>query len=153
MKVQKDFKRKKVKIGKKVAKANATKVNVQSKRIIVPNQHHSNLTQNSTEQDTFQRIHSKLRHTSEPTRVNGLTELEEFVRKSQNISKYFSLAVADVFELLLNNEPKFRDGVLNVMKAVVSSKTGECLVGNMQLVVSFLCGAMSSVNKVINSCS
>lgn len=148
MKQTKDFVKRKVKVGRKVQKANSTKIEVKAKKIILPSQSQPAITNSSTEQAKFQKIVSQLRNSSEPTRIEGLGELEEFVRKGKEADKFISLAIPDIFELLLHNEPKIRTAATNVIDSLVRCKAGDSLLSSMQLVVSFLCSGLSSVNKV-----
>lgn len=147
MKQPKDFTKKKAKVGKKVKRANVTKIDVKAKKIVLSTNTADPAT--SSAQAKFQKMLLQLRNSSENTRIEGLKAMEEYVRRGEDgMEKFMSLAIADIFEQLLNVEPKPRRAACDLLEALTRSRAGQSLASMMQLIVPFLCSGMSSVHKV-----
>ncbi|RYG59537.1 hypothetical protein EON64_20125, partial [archaeon] len=146
MVVQKDFKKKKAKIGRKVKSASSTKINVKSKQIVLPSQH-----MGSDHNKGFQMQHviSQLKHSNEKNKLDGLTELENDLQRYQgDVLKHLGTVVPYVFEMLLSDEGKARGGAVGFLSRLLSRvRESESLLGLLQLMVSFVCSALSSLNK------
>eukprot|EP01031_Cornospumella_fuschlensis_P030255 gene30255-36561_t len=147
MVAQKDFKKKKAKIGRKVQSGKATKINVQSKQIVLSSQHFGGESVNKNFQ--LQHVISELKHSNHNIKLEGLNELENALRRHQEeVCKHLPTLVPYIFELVLSDESKVRTGAVGFLARLFGRpKDCEGLGGLLQLMVSFVCSALSSLSK------
>eukprot|EP01039_Chlorochromonas_danica_P006934 gene6934-7672_t len=157
----KDFLKKKVKVGRKVQKANATKIKIQSKKIRLPTQSiSSNITLLGGDEETnrFNKLQQKLHHSSDSIRLEGLIEMEDFLHKGNHIERFLCLVLPDCLEQLLSIETKAREVILRLIEYLLVQYqyqqrlvVHDCFASSIQLVVTFLCSGMTSVNKLCSA--
>ena len=84
-----DFKKLRAKVGKKVARANVTKISVKSKQLQVPVQNiQNNLDQSQNDSTKLNELVRSFQHYNESSRKNALDELKQFLLSVNNAEIY-----------------------------------------------------------------
>ena len=148
-KIQPDFKRKTARVGKKVVKSNVTVIKVQAKHIHVPVQNQMMAKKAGSEQELVEKILKQLSHHSSSARTSSLEELRSFVAVATNAQSYMSIICPQVLELLFDEEKDVRKALLSFMSYVMSSFPSSAFVAVVPIMVSYLCGGLTSLLKSI----
>ena len=86
-KLQKDFKKKKAKLGRKIARDNVTKIDVKTRRINMPLQASITLGNPQTEREQLNKLFKLLNHYNTHNRIQALTDIRNILT-STKISRW-----------------------------------------------------------------
>ena len=84
LKPNKDFKKVKAKVGKKIERSNVTRISVQSRRINLPAQDSLLGSKNNDDDTRLRKILKQLNHFNVSARGDALNDLKQFLQGSQN---------------------------------------------------------------------
>lgn len=147
-KLQPDFKKKTVKVGRKVARSNATVVKVQSKHIQVPIQAQMLAKKVENESQLVEKILKQLSHHSTLAREAAIEELGQFMDSSVQAQLFVSQAVPGALELLYDEEKGVRKAMLKVFSSILSKFPASSFEPVTSIMLTYLCSGLTSLVKV-----
>ena len=142
-----DFKRKTAKVGKKVERATATKISVESKQINVPLQSKISLKEPADENSVFFRTLRQLRHYSHSNRIQALVDLNNFLLTCQDPESYSSLVMPEAMELLYDDDVDVREALLGLMFTITTNVEAKIIGPIVPVLVTYICSGLTSLNK------
>lgn len=143
-----DFKKKIVKVGRKVKKNNVTTIKLQSKRIQIPLQSQISKKKVEDEKDILDGILRQLSHHSGPTRQNAINDLKEFLADSPHAENYVAMVLPPALELLYDDERETRKALLGLFAGIVSRFPSSSFSSLKSLITTYLCSGLTSLLKV-----
>lgn len=144
-----DFKRKVVKVGRKIKKNNVTTITVQSKRIQIPLQTQISGRRLEDEKDRLNYITRQLSHFSGPTRKAAIDDLKQFLSDSPNAESYIAMIVPASMELLYDEERDTRRALLSMFAWLMGRFPARSFESISSLIVTYLCSGLTSLLKVV----
>lgn len=156
----KDFKKKKAKVGKKLAAANETKVRLQSKKIFLPDQlqakkalnHQGDSQGSNTDNSTREyvaHLTKQLKHHSANHRIQALHEVKSFCFSNDSADKHLALLYPDMIELLFKEDSETRDTMVETFKALVEKFQVSSFTSVLPLLITYISSALSNLDKAI----
>lgn len=147
-KIQKgDFTKKKVKVGRKVKRANLTEIKVKSRRIVVPLQNQG-AEDGETGRETINRVIKQLHHYSEATRLNALHRVKDMLNTGSTIESFVTLVLPEVVELLFNEEKETRSVVTDVVSLMFTKYPADAFLSVISVTVTYICSGLTNLHKV-----
>lgn len=148
-KTPKDFQKQKAKAGKKTVRSNLTKINLKTKKIVLPSQSKiTNANHNQSEREKLSSITKQLQHYSENHRIHALQEARTFIFSCQNPENYLALIYPEMLELLFKEEHECRDALIDVISSTMQLFKPESLVSVLTIIITMLCSGLSNIDKV-----
>lgn len=149
LKVGTDFAKKKVKVGRKVMRANVTEIRVKSKRINMPLQDQGIPEGSDGSHAAIALALKQLHHHSEATRQTALHKLKDMMSLSRNESSSFvTLVLPETVELLFDEEKDVRVAVNEVLSAMLAKYASEDFSSVISIVVTYICSGLTNLHKV-----
>lgn len=149
LKVGTDFAKKKVKVGRKVMRANVTEIRVKSKRINMPVQDQGIPEGSDGSHAAITLALKQLHHHSEATRQAALHKLKDMMSLSRNESSSFvTLVLPETVELLFDEEKDVRVAVNEVLSAMFAKYASEDFSSVISIVVTYICSGLTNLHKV-----
>lgn len=148
--MKKDFVKKKVKLGKKVAKKNETKIKLKTKKIHVPHQNSILMEESDiNESESANRLVRQLHHYSEHHRVQGLMGIKTFLTAvTTQPDRYITLLFPEMFELIFKDDHETRDCLVETVTYTVQKLNAELFMSIMSVLITYLCSGLTNLNKV-----
>lgn len=148
--VLKDFKTKKTKVGRKIAPTNATKVNVKAKKIWLPGQRVGSVDGIPDKKEFSAGLNRNLKNPSAANRIVALASIRSQLAEQPNSTTLEMIAalLPAMMELLFDEDAEVREALVGCFYTVLQSFGAEILTASLQMFVSFLCSALSNLNKV-----
>eukprot|EP01041_Mallomonas_annulata_P001486 gene1486-2857_t len=149
-KKQGDFKKLKSKVGKKVIRANVTKISVHSKQLHVPIQKQASEDLNS--QDEGAKLNEMLRglqHHNESSRKGCIDELKRFLFTSSNTESYIAMVFPQAMELLFDEEKDSRQALVDLLSSILSTYNSDAFRSIISVSITYICSGLTSLNKGI----
>ena len=153
-----DFEKKKVKVGKKVKRANVTEIKVKSKKINVPLQNLEHGNEDITTRDGLNHLIGQLHHYSEPVRVGALGRLKDTLLASctSQLSgkrrldhSLTTLLLPEVIELVFNEEKGTRIAVREAASTFFAAYDESAFISIAPVLVTYICSGLTNLHKVI----
>lgn len=148
--LKKDFVKKKVKLGKKLAKKNETKIKLRTKKIHLP--HQNSILQdesNTDDMETATKLLRQLQHYSEHHRVQALIGIKVFLTASNRQSdRFITMVYPEMFELLFKDDHETRDSLVETISYTTHHLKAESFESVMSVLVTYLCSGLTHINKV-----
>lgn len=144
-----DFTKKKVKVGRKVPRANESKIKVKAKKIHVPLQSTMVAEGNKDDREILTKIIKQLHHYSEPHRVQALQESKTFLASCAAPDSHIAQLFPEMMALLFKEDHETRDALVESIAYSMQRLKAESFVPVMSLLVSYLCSGLTHVNKSI----
>eukprot|EP01038_Epipyxis_sp_PR26KG_P008965 gene8965-12093_t len=164
-KIQKDFQKKTVKVGRQVKRNNITQeIKINTKRIIIPLQNQITTSEHSkidTDNQHLMNILKQLKHYSMPNRLMAIKNLKDFLSQSHsNSSNHLNLTssthvsklpmiMPDVMELLHDDEKEIRGAVVELFNVIFKLYKSESILSVVQVIVTYMCSGLTSIHKGI----
>lgn len=149
-KIQKgDFSKKKVKVGRKVKRANVTEIKVKSRRIVVPLQNQGVSEDGESNRESINRLIKQLHHYSESTRLNALNRVKEMLHNKISEESFVTLVLPEVIELLFNDEKETRNVVTEVVILMMAKFPVDAFLPVISVTVTYLCSGLTNIHKGI----
>lgn len=148
----KDFQKKKAKAGKKTVRTNLTKINLKTKKIVIPSQ--ARITKdadNQSERETLQNIIKQIHHYSEHHRIHGLQEVKSFLFNTPNPDNYLALLYPEMLELLFKEDHESRDGLIDAISSTIQIFKADSFIPILTVVITMVCSGLSNIDKVQNT--
>ena len=143
-----DFKKKVVKVGRKVKKNNVTTIKVQSKRIQIPLQSQITRKEVQNEKVVLDAILRQLSHYSSPTRQIAIRDLKDFLDDSPHAETYVAMVLPQTMELLYDDERDTRKALLGFFSSILSRFPSSSFSSVKSLMMTYLCSGLTSLLKV-----
>lgn len=150
----KDFVKKKVKLGRKVKRANVTEIKVKSSRIILPNQSQmSSSLSESTSKEAIQRALKQLHHYSESSAMSALNKVKEVISSGDNVETLLAMVVPEIMELIFKEDaPDARKLANEILIQSLTKFKAECFAPIFSVMVTYMCSGLTHIHRV-RSCS
>lgn len=140
-----DFKKAKLKVGKKAVKANHTDLSFKTRSIVVPNQSVTNAPV-SSKIDNLKSILSLLQHHSGNVRKDSLINLKEFLQENEtHLSDFLSTVIHSVISMILDREAAVRKQVIVVAHYLSSHARKNQLEPFFSIIGTYTCSAMNHI--------
>lgn len=142
-----DFTKKKVKVGKTTSKGANNRIQLSSKRVIMP--HQGVLTQESTpdEDANISSIVKHFHHHSIPARSQALMDLRKILYSSEQVDKHAAMVFPHVFELVYAEDVETRESLIEFINAIFPISKSQSLVSIISIIVTYICGGLTSLHK------
>lgn len=146
-----DFKKKKIKVGRKVKKNNITKIKIQSKNINMPSQNIDKSIVDHDEQITLEKFKKHLSHHSPHVRQSALTSIKVILKSGSNnhIQSYIAIIFPPMMELLFDVEKSVRQTLLEVMSDLFHYFPLNSFTSIDSVVATYLCSGLTNLVKAI----
>ena len=151
VKVGSDFAKKKVKVGRKVLRANLTEIRVKSKLINMPTQSTGVSDDGSDNSQAAMTLALKqLHHHSETIRLTALQKLKDMLTSnaSQIESSFVTLVLPEVIELLFDQEKDVRVAVNEVVLMMLTKYASDDFLSVISIMVTYICSGLTHLHKV-----
>ena len=146
-KIQKDFKKKSAKVGKKVARSNVTEIKIQSKRINIPLQSAITAKAPADEQEALDKLLKQLHHYSAPSRVAALEELKALLGASRHGESYISLIFPKALELLFDDDYSARRALMALLGLLLTRFNSVAFASVISIAITYICSGLTSLNR------
>lgn len=143
-----DFAKKKVKVGRKVKRANVTEIKVKSRRIVVPLQNQGVLEDGESSRDAINRVIKQLHHYAESTRLNALNKVKDMLNSTVPFDSFVTLILPEVIELLFNDEKEPRNVVTEVVALMLGKYPGDVFLPVISVTITYICSGLTHLHKV-----
>lgn len=144
-----DFKKKKVKVGRKVKRANVTKIKVQSKNIHMPLQNVDKSILERDEHVTLEKLKKHLSHHSPHARQSALIGIKVALKAALNAQSYTAIIFPPMMELLFDEEKSVRQTLLEVMSDLFSLFPTSTFTTINSILGTYLCSGLTNLVKAI----
>ena len=148
-----DFAKKKVKVGRKVKRANLTEIKVKSKHIHVPLQNQVSFADIEDVRVAVTLVIKQLHHYSESTRTSALHKLKDIVNTNPIElleSSFITLVLPEVIELIFNVEKDVRVLVVDVLSIMLVKYKSEDFLAVISVLITYICSGLTHLHKVEN---
>ena len=148
-----DFAKKKVKVGRKVKRANITEIKVKSKFIHVPIQNQVSFNDIEDTRVAVSLLIKQLHHYSESTRTSALHKLKDILNTNSVElleSSFISLVLPEVIELIFNAEKDVRTVVIEVLSIMLSKYNSDDFLSVISVLITYICSGLTHLHKVYN---
>jgi hypothetical protein len=145
----KDFQKKKVKAGKKAVRNNLTKINLKTKKIVLPSQ--AKITRdesNQSERENLQSIIKQIHHYSEHHRIHGLQEARSFLFNTANPDNYLAILYPEMLELLFKEDHESRDALIDCIASTIQRFKPDSFISILTVIITMICSGLSNIDKV-----
>ena len=143
-----DFAKKKVKVGRKVKRANVTEIKVKSRRIVVPLQNQGVLEDGESSRDAINRVIKQLHHYAESTRLNALNKVKDMLNSTVEFDSFVTLMLPEVVELLFNDEKEPRNVVTEVFSLMLGKYPSDVFLPVISVAITYICSGLTHLHKV-----
>eukprot|EP00598_Pedospumella_elongata_P016312 CAMPEP_0184989504 /NCGR_PEP_ID=MMETSP1098-20130426/28766_1 /TAXON_ID=89044 /ORGANISM="Spumella elongata, Strain CCAP 955/1" /LENGTH=976 /DNA_ID=CAMNT_0027514525 /DNA_START=17 /DNA_END=2947 /DNA_ORIENTATION=- len=144
-----DFAKKKVKVGRKVKRANVTEIKVKSRRIVVPLQNQGVLEDGESSRDAINRVIKQLHHYAESTRLNALNKVKDMLNSTVEFDSFVTLMLPEVVELLFNDEKEPRNVVTEVFSLMLGKYPSDVFLPVISVAITYICSGLTHLHKGI----
>lgn len=141
-----DFKKKTVKVGKKLKPANETKISVKSKTIYIAN--HGEEKGSLSFQSQLEKQLQFLTHHASKTREVAIENISQMVEKGQVLDTYVPILITSVMDVLQDEEPKVRSAILALFSTLCVMFSRDVFAACSGIIVTYVCSGLTSLNKV-----
>jgi hypothetical protein len=141
-----DFKKKTVKVGKKLKPQNETKISVKSKAIYIAN--HGEEKVNLSFQAQLEKQLQFLTHHAAKTREVAIENVAQMVAKGQVLDTYVPILITSVMDVLQDEEPKVRTAILALFATLCTIFSRDVFAACSGIIVTYVCSGLTSLNKV-----
>lgn len=151
-----DFKKKKVKVGRKVKRANITEIKVKSKQIVIQSQYSDNTVTNIIDNNTINIIKKQLHHNSETMRLSALNKIKSLltsINKEQSDDSFISLLFPEIIEMLFHEDKDTRSLVKEIAAYALELFRYESFQYVMPVIVTYICSGLTHLHKVTSQCT
>lgn len=148
-KLQKDFKKKKAKVGRKIARDNVTKIDVKTRRINMPLQASITLGNPQTEREQLNKLFKLLNHYNAHNRIQALTDIRNILTSSRVADSYATLVIPKVMERLFDEEKETRDVLVSMMKYMCTQFPSKSLEASAVMLVNYICSGLTTLTRDI----
>jgi hypothetical protein len=144
-----DFKKKKAKVGRKVQSSNVTKIEVASKRILMPLQSQITANKPENEQENLDILLKTLQHYNSVARTTALEDLKELLAISPSTESYISMIFPPALELLFDDERDTRKALLTLLKDLLQKYPSRSFLSIVPVTITYICSGLTSLDKGI----
>lgn len=158
-----DFKRKKVKVGRKVKRENVTKISLSAKKVHVPLQQLDASRSLESEDARVSQISKQLHHFSSTNRVGALHELRQIFGRGLYTVKHIgnnflafytmlihlAIVLPSAMELLFDVEKDTRQALKDLVAYLVQYFDTPSFMSIRNIIVTYCCSGLTHLDKVI----
>jgi len=147
-KIQKDFKKVKAKVGKKVKRGNVTAIKIESKRIIIPLQS-LNVEKSTDEKINLDKIIKQLGHYSINNRAAALNDLKIIMENSIHAASYIAMVIAKTMELMFDEDNNIRKLCTDVLTIIFTKFNSTRFEAVASIIISYICSGLTNISRLI----
>lgn len=148
--LEKDFKKKRVIVGRKIKKKETSKIAVKSKYIkITQDIDRKSLSIHNNTDDAIAQYIKQLSHANPIARETSLDEIKLFMKSKINASSYISLVFPSITERLFDDEIKVRKKLVDVYTALLPSLQSNHLITIFPVLITYLSSGLTHLRKGI----